>query len=306
MLSVMLVIGMASSATLSKQPNSADDVDPSSGECLGGSPGPSTLVNLGSAKLLNTAEIIGEDCCFEDGTGSCTAGETEFTFEFAYDGTFGVEAAGGAKISSIGFKAGGTKCLAAYSSEPVKIEGIGVAYQYNDFDKIFACKKADPAALETNLPYTNARLSDPGLGLCEADEAFVGDPDTGRGICVRCLAGSMGPPPPEKRVCSSEGEEEACLDSNVHQIALFDTDTNDGNPFVAECGPSFARDSARAVAAELDSDTEFRQCDENADTLSNGEEKCKAAGEISSGFDYYGGGSGGCVYKSGRRICVSR
>lgn len=272
-------------------------------------PDASTLVDLGSANLFNKGcgAIDGEIGCSvhfggTDVQKTCTANDGT-KFSFSRDEGLEVSASDGSgmgvKFSTVGFKGGDGKCLAVFRDEPTKVSGLTVEPPKKGIERAFACKKEEAAALKTNLPLKNARIGDE-RSFCEFDEAFVGDEDTGRGVCIRCLS-PEDPPPLANDACGEEG----C--SNVFLAAVFDTDTIDGALAVAECGPSEASARISSVGVE-GGGTDFQQCNENVSGPDNGEPRCTADTSVSfsSGFMYDGGGSRACGYVSGSRNCVTR
>jgi hypothetical protein len=281
--------------------------------CVGGAPEPSTLVNT-VFPVLGCDAVEGEVGCGvsfhpSDTQKSCTVDETGDTFTFTRNPDNSLSVNGnGSKLSTVGFREqkGLIKkdCLAVYSGEPVTINGAGVIQSeaYNPVRFAFACKKNVPDEQRvTNLPYINAR-AEASSGVCEEGETFVGDPATDRGVCVRCLS-PASPPLPDNNACPGED----CTD--VFQVAVFDTDTKNGNLIVAECGPPADGDGVESFAlseGNADSSNQFRQCEEDPTSPDTGEDKCKTPGEITSSYEYYGGGSAGCGTSSGRRVCVRR
>ncbi len=289
---------------------------PSPKVCEGGTPVPSTLVqSVTFPNNVNKAckKVIGQvGCGVKFGTPSeqdligagpqsktCETNGVSFTFMVDEDNTLTVESENGTKFDTVGFKAGGRQCLTAYSNEPAKVTDLAVIQGGSNLPVRLAFACTDETE-QTNLPYVNARNPD---GLvdepCQLGETFVGDAATGRGVCVRCLSGPLTPPPDGNDACPLGG----CTD--VFQVAVFDSDTKDGNLSAAECGPPVAGDVTAAVGNAA-AENEFAQCDEDIPGPGNGEQKCRAAGEIGSAFEFYPGGSGGCAVISGRRTCVSR
>ncbi len=312
----MFALGIASSASYAS--------GGASKTCVGGSPAPSTLISVVNLDFgANCDAVVDEVGCgvnhlSSNSTKTCTTEDDEvFEFSLDYNNLLSVTTDSGSKFSTVGFKGNGKKCLAAYASEPAMVTGIAVEKNGSNLqiEKAFACKKEE-ASLETNLPYINARNGGPqvdartggGPVLCNNDETFVGDLDTGRGVCVRCLTSFEFGPPAENSVEDTCAEEEVDGCTDVFQMAVFDTDTKDGGPFVAECGPSNGggAGTSTTLSSNGDSGTDFQQCNEGITAADNGEQKCRASGEVNSAYEYYGGGSGGCIIRSGRRVCVVR
>ncbi len=288
--------------------------------CEGGTPMPSTLIQRVTfpnniSKACN--KVVGQVGCgvkFGEGpelelTGAssqtgpqsktCETNGVSFTFNVDDNNLLTVESENGGKFDTVGFKAGGKQCLSAYSNEPAKVADLAVVQGGSNrrLQLAFACTDETE---QTNLPYVNARNPNgSGDERCQSGETFVGDPATGRGVCVRCLSSPLEFPLVDNNACPDTG----CTD--VFQVAVFDSDTKDGNLVAAECGPPLSLGGITA-AASVAAENEFVQCNEDIPGPSNGEQKCRAAGEIGSAFEFYPGGSGGCAVISGRRTCVSR